>query len=380
MCRSRAVKVLIGDIFESKAQTLVNTVNCVGVMGKGIALRFRERFPDMYEDYVLRCKAREVKLGQPYLYRRLIPPWIVNFPTKYHWRDRSSLEAIVRGTEYLAKHSREWGIESLAVPPLGCGEGQLDWRVVGPTLYRHLSQLPIPVELYAPYGTPETELLPAFLEGTIARIDDDVEWATPHRLEPGLVAIVAILARIEREPYHWPIGRTMFQKIAYFATESGIPTGLTYQRSSFGPFAVNLKRATARLQNHLLIRERRLGRGYVVQVGPTFQDAWHAYERDLTKWQPTIDKLSDLFARMDTNKAEVAATVHFAARSLAEKYCRRPSEREVFDEVMNWKRRRRPSLKEADVALAIRNLSALGWLDVSPSGDLLVDEEALLEA
>src|SRR5437588_87194 len=114
------VKVTIGDILQSNAQTLVNTVNCVGVMGKGIALQFRKRFPDMYEDYLRRCKANQVKLGMPYLYRRLVPPWIINFPTKYHWRSLSSLDAIVHGMQHLAEQYQEWGVTSLAVPPLGC--------------------------------------------------------------------------------------------------------------------------------------------------------------------------------------------------------------------------------------------------------------------
>lgn len=373
------MKVLIGDILESSAQTRVNTVNCVGVMGKGIALAFRRRFPAMYEDYVRRCEAKQVKLGRPYLFTSLVPPWIVNFPTKHHWRDRSSLSAIVQGMEYLEAHYQRWGITSLAVPPLGCGEGQLDWRVVGPTLYRHLKRLSIPVELYAPYGTPENELEPAFLEGTVSRIGDDLDWGSPNRIPPGLVALVAILARIEQEPYHWPIGRTTFQKIAYFATVCGIPTGLKYQRSSFGPFAPELKRATARLQNHSLIREKSLGRMYSVEVGPTFRDAYRAYERELVEWGPKIEQLSNLFARMDTKKAELAATVHFAAKTLTEEHGRKPSEQEVFDEVMRWKWRRRPALKPADVASAIRNLSALGWLDVEPSDDLEVpDEEALI--
>jgi len=79
------VKVITGDIFESKAQTLVNTVNSVGVMGKGIALEFKRRFPEMYEDYVARCKRREVRLGEPYLFKRATLPWILNFPTKDDW-------------------------------------------------------------------------------------------------------------------------------------------------------------------------------------------------------------------------------------------------------------------------------------------------------
>ena len=116
------VKVLTGNLFESNAQTLVNTVNCVGVMGKGVALEFKKRFPDMFDDYEKRCQRHEVKLGRPYLYKRLVPPWILNFPTKDHWRSVASLEAIVEGLKYLLQHHKEWGITSMAVPPLGCGQ------------------------------------------------------------------------------------------------------------------------------------------------------------------------------------------------------------------------------------------------------------------
>src|SRR5271168_538195 len=143
------IRVRIGDIFESNAQTLVNTVNTVGVMGKGVALGFRKHFPEMYDDYVRRCERHEVQLGKPYLFRRVVPPHIINFPTKEHWRSVSRLEDIVKGLRYLQEHVQAWGVTSLAVPPLGCGEGQLEWRVVGPTLYRGLYELGIPVELYA---------------------------------------------------------------------------------------------------------------------------------------------------------------------------------------------------------------------------------------
>jgi len=148
------VKVLVGDLFESKAQTWVNTINCVGVMGKGVALEFKNRFPDMYEDYVTRCKRGEVKLGYPYLFKRLVPPWILNFPTKDHWRSVANLKSIIEGLKYLLSHYKDWRIQSLAIPPLGCGQGQLEWRIVGPTLYRLLSKIDIPIELYAPYVTP----------------------------------------------------------------------------------------------------------------------------------------------------------------------------------------------------------------------------------
>lgn len=374
------VKVIIGDMFKSKAQTLVNTVNCVGIMGKGIALEFKKRFPEMHEDYLRRCEAREVKLGQPYLYRSLLPPWILNFPTKDHWRSVSKLEDIVRGLRYLEKQYREWGITSLAVPPLGCGHGQLEWRVVGPTLYRHLKRLDIPVELYAPYGTPHEELQPTFLEQT--PVEERVEATTeaPSRMKPAWVALVKILEEIENERYHYPVGRTSFQKIAYFATESGIPTGLSYRRSSYGPYAPELKALITRLVNNGLIREERLGRMFAVKTGPTFQDAWRAYEGELAGWNKTIEAVADLFMRMRTQQAELAATVHFVAKGVAsKKNAEQPSELEVLGEVMSWKQKRRPPLKEADVAATIRGLSMLGWLKVKPSSDLPVSEEAVLD-
>jgi len=152
------VTVKIGDLFTSRAQTLVNAVNCVGVMGKGIALGFKQHFPDMYEDYVARCGRGDLRLGEPYLFKRKELPWILNFPTKDHWRGLSRISDIVRGLEFLCARHQKWDITSMAVPPLGCGNGQLDWAVIGPTLFRHLSTLGIPVELYAPDKTPKDQL------------------------------------------------------------------------------------------------------------------------------------------------------------------------------------------------------------------------------
>jgi uncharacterized protein YwgA/O-acetyl-ADP-ribose deacetylase (regulator of RNase III) len=374
------VHTLIGDLFESKAQTLVNTVNCVGVMGKGIALEFKKRFLDMYEDYVKRCSERKVRLGEPYVFRRLLPPWILNFPTKYDWRSVSRLSDIVAGLESLEKHYRGWGINSLAVPPLGCGQGQLEWRVVGPTLYRHLSRLNIPVDLYAPHGTPKEEIERGFLSQAAVAASVRSPSNEVHRINPAWVALVEILARINREPYHWPVGRTTFQKIAYFATDLGIPTGLRYGRGSFGPFASELKPLITRLVNNGLLREEKLGRMFSVKPGRTYQDAVRSYWRELDEWEPMIERTTDLFLRMRTQQAEVAATVYFAARSLARDSQDKPSEGDVLEEVKRWKQKRRPPLKDEDIARAVRNLNLLGWLQVRPSADLPLPEEALLNA
>jgi uncharacterized protein YwgA/O-acetyl-ADP-ribose deacetylase (regulator of RNase III) len=374
------IRVLIGDIFESEAQALVNTVNTVGVMGKGVALGFRKHFPEMYVDYVRRCERREVLLGRPYLYRRVVAPHIINFPTKEHWRSVSRISDIVEGLNFLKAHIAEWEVRSLAVPPLGCGEGQLEWRVVGPTLYRGLSEFGIPIELYAPFGTPQAELQPEFLgpaqEKGVPVLPS--KSAPSFRIEPGWVALVAILESAMRERYHFPIGRVGFQKLAYFATEVGIPTGLVYRKGSYGPYSAEVKHILSRLINNGLIVERKRGRMLATEVGPTLQDATAAYDQFLAQWRTKIERVVDLVVRMNTEDAEIAATVHFAAAQLRESLGSRPAESGVLDYVLNWKIRRRPPLDIGEVATAIRRLNVLGWIDATASDNLPVVEEAMI--
>jgi len=138
-----------GNLFESHAQTLVNTVNCAGVMGKGVALVFRERYPAMYEDYRRRCENGEIQPGVLTLYKDS-RPWILNFPTKRHWRARSRLEDVEAGLKELALRCEEWGITSLGMPALGCGHGGLEWADVRALIQEHLGGLGIEIEVYEP--------------------------------------------------------------------------------------------------------------------------------------------------------------------------------------------------------------------------------------
>src|SRR6266566_2728988 len=361
------VHSLIGNIFESRAQTLVNTVNCVGIMGKGLALEFKRLFPDMYEDYVARCKANEVKLGEPYLYRRLFPPWVLNFPTKDHWRSVSRLSDIVAGLEYLERHYREWEITSLAVPALGCQNGQLEWRIVGPTLYRHLSRLEIPVELYAPYGTPQEEVETTFLAQPLVSPSQNSSQGERTKMNPAHVALVEIIARIVREPYHWPIGRILFQKMAYFATELGLPTNLHFVRDSYGPFSPEISLLITRLVNNGLIQEVQQGERFTLKLGPTYKDATHVFQTELAQWEAIIDRIADLFLRMEMQEAEIAATAHFTAQALEHEDGSVVTEKAIFDGVKQWKQRRRPPLQDDAIAQTIRDLNVLGWLHAQPS-------------
>ena len=151
------------------------------------------------------------------------------------------LDSIVEGLDFLLAHYKEWGITSIAIPPLGCGEGQLEWRIVGPTLYRYFSKMDIPVELYA-HTTPLTEeLQPQFLSGheVYKNTIPDPKW-----IPAGWVILVEIIKRLEDEPYkqHSSIGKTIFQKIAYVASKAGVDTKLDFQQASYGPYSADSKK------------------------------------------------------------------------------------------------------------------------------------------
>lgn len=369
------MKILVGDILKSKTQTLINTVNCVGIMGKGIALEFKNRFPEMFKDYVESCARKEVKPGVPYLYKTLFLPQIVNFPTKDHWKSVARISDIEHGMQYLLSHYKEWGITSLAIPPLGCGNGQLEWRAVGPLIYKYAKKMDIPVEMYAPYGTPPKELTVEFLSRATSDTNIPSRAKITPSMNPAWVALVEILRRIEEQPYHWPVGRTIFQKIAYVATQQGLPTGFMYQKGSFGPFSRELKNAETKLVNSNLLQEERLGRMFMVKVGPNLARVRKDFESALTRWEGIIDRTADLFMRMDTDQAEIVATVIYAADSLRKKENGDLTEMQVLDSVMRWKQRRRPPLEKSIVASTIRNLGMLRWLDVKPDASLPVSED-----
>src|SRR3990172_1791301 len=374
------MKILVGDILQSKAQTLINTVNCVGIMGKGIAQEFKNRFPEMFDDYAERCERKEVKPGVPYLYKTLLPPQIINFPTKDHWKSVSRITDIEHGMQLLFSQYKEWGITSLAIPPLGCGNGQLEWKAVGPLIYRYASQMDIPVELYAPYGTPPKELTTEFLSQTSHASQQKNGRTVQSAINPAWIALVEILRRIEGQPYHWPTGRTIFQKLAYVATRQGLPTGFEYQKGSFGPFSRDLKNAETKLVNNNLLQEERCGQMFLVKSGPNFDRVRKDSQVSLDKWLPIIDKITDLFMRVNTDQAEVIATVMFAADALKMEKRSVPTETEVLDAVLQWKQKRRPPLDEAAVASTIRNLGMLRWLDVKPDAALPVPEEESIPA
>lgn len=153
-----------GNLLEADAEALVNTVNCVGVMGKGIALQFKRAFPENFKEYRFACTAGQVVLGHMFTHATSSlsnPKYIINFPTKLHWKNKCRLEDIKSGLENLAQETHGLGIKSIAIPPLGCGAGGLEWKVVGPLIESaFVDAQDVTVILYEPSGAPNVHEMP----------------------------------------------------------------------------------------------------------------------------------------------------------------------------------------------------------------------------
>ena len=359
-------------MFSTNAQTLVNTVNCVGVMGKGVALKFKERFPDMFEDYARRCERKAVKLGEPYLYEDKSGIKILNFPTKDHWRSASRLSDIESGLTFLAAHYERWGIKSMAMPPLGCGNGGLSWSEVGPLIYQKLKSLPIDIDVFAPYGTSGTELKIEFLAAP-TQLSLEGKGRRLEKMNPGWAALIEVLKELEDQPYAPPVGRTIFQKICFVITELGVPTGFQFGKGSYGPFSADVKPALHDFANRNWVQERPLGRMVALHVGEQFSKDRSKFADEIERYRKSIDKTVDLFSRIkNTEQAEEVLTVLFASQQVKKGDKNADvEEQQIYDYILDWKKTWQEPAKKESVAEAVRSLALLGWIRVKPSTSMM---------
>ena len=359
------MKVKIGNLFESKCNTIVNTVNCVGVMGKGIALEFKKQYPAMFRDYVNKCDFGEVKSGKPYVYEDASGMKILNFPTKDHWRSPSRLSYIVDGLDWFIEHYQEYGIESIAFPPLGCGNGGLTWDVVGPIMYQKLKDLPIEIEIYAPFGATQRELSEEFF---LARdYKQEIVGASNSKVNPKWYLILQVVRELNEREYALKVGRTIFQKICYVITRNGVDTGFAFSKGSYGPFSAQVKDSITALANANLILEEQLGRMISLKVSNDVEIKRDKFSD--AEWD-AVRKTVDLFGRVkSTDQAEVIATVLFSYDQLAKKM-EYISDKDVYDFVLDWKPHWKGE-KEFEVCETIHNMAMLSLMKIAHSQQLM---------
>ena len=343
-----------GDLLAEPAEALVNTVNCVGIMGRGVALQFRNAFPANYTAYKAACDREEVQPGRMFVYelgQLTRPRWIINVPTTRHWRGKSRIEDIESGLTALVTEIRARGIRSIALPPLGAGLGGLDWRKVKPLIVAALAPIDaLEVTLFEPAGPPA--------DGR-GMVPQEVPTMTPGR-----AALVGLMDRYLgglMDPF---VSLLEVHKLMYFMQQAGQPLRLDYVKAAYGPFAENLGHVLARVEGHMVA-------GY--------RDGGDAPDKELTlvpgavaearialaaapETQARFDRVAALVAGFETPFGlELLSTVHWVAKEAGS-----TEPAAVIAGVYAWGERKR-RFSERQIGLALDTLMAQGWLP-GPAG------------
>ncbi|MVA72232.1 Appr-1-p processing protein [Agrobacterium vitis] len=331
-----------GDLFSQPAEALVNTVNCVGVMGKGVALEFKKRWPDNYKAYKRVCDAQELAPGRMFVFDRgqLFhedgPRYIINFPTKDHWRAKSKIEYVSDGLDALVDEIKKRNISSIAMPPLGCGNGGLDWKDVRPLIETRLSALPdVHVIVLAPRDAEDEP------EHSLGKFTMNYERA------------VLLKSMGDLEGYFdGNFDRISLQKIVYFLQALGIPFNLQFSRNLHGPYSESLRKA--------LIAFEKLGviKGFVSgdrqsHVTPGAYAAADEYLKESeNSGADVIERLGKLIQGYESPYGlELLSSVHWLA--VKEKHY--PVEK-IIEAMQDWNENKRNTFGENVIRLAYERL------------------------
>lgn len=362
-----------GNLLDAEAEALVNTVNTVGVMGKGIALQFKRAFPENYMAYKRACNQGAVELGRVFVWAAGAlmhdgPRYIINFPTKRHWRSKSRLGDIRTGLEDLVRQLDDLSIRSVAVPPLGCGHGGLRWDDVRPLIeeaFEGLSE--ITVLLYPPEGAP-------------AAGNQPVRTETP-RMTPGRAALIGIMERYI--PFAVEITAVDIQKGMYFLQEAGEPLRLEYVKARYGPYADNLRHVLNSIEGHFIRGTGDGSAGALDSIPFEVLDAAKPAAAAALAEQPDtstrMDRVAELIEGYEsTYGLELLATVHWAAQrdDQGDRRAEPLGLDQVEKVVISWNRRKEQLFTHRHVAKAYNRLREQGWLEPAEPAGLIAGVRA----
>ena len=340
-----------GDIFAEDVDALVNSVNCVGVMGRGIALQFKKRFPQNFKAYESACKRSEVQPGQMFVHEtgQLSPRYIINFPTKRHWRSKSRMEDIEGGLDALVREIRERNIQSIAIPPLGSTLGGLRWDDVRPRIETALAGLDdLEVMLFEPGGGPPDD-----------RPNPSTKAPTMTHGRATLLCLLDSYLRALLDPF---VTLLEVHKLLYFIQQAGEPLRLRFEKHYYGPYAKNLRHVLAAMESHHLIGyDGREAPDTQLELVPGAIEEATALLADDPEARERLERVTDLVEGFESSFGlELLATVHWVATD-------RPSatEREVIQRTHAWGQHKR-QFTERQIRLALGVLRDKGWL-VAPS-------------
>ncbi len=341
------IELVHGDLLSADAEALVNTVNTVGVMGKGIALQFKKAYPANYDAYKRACDAGEVVAGRMFVFqtgRLESPQLIINFPTKRHWRGKARLSDVQAGLVDLVRVLQDCHVRSVAVPPLGCGNGGLEWSEVKPIIEDALRPLEnVTVLLHEPAGAPLPE------EQRIA--------TDPPRMTPGRAVLLAALDTYVADPLA-TITPLVMQKMSYLLQAAGQPLRLRFRKAQFGPYAENLNHVIQAMDGHFITGAGDRSAPASMKLVPEAVDAaWEFLIEDKTT-RAHIDRVYSLISGFESPLGlELLTTVHWAAYEDGAS-----SPEQACEIVASWTERKRRTFNARHVAVAWQRLEDQGWL------------------
>lgn len=339
-----------GDLLKDDSEAVVNTVNCVGIMGRGIALQFKNTFPENFKAYKDACDRDEVQPGVMFVFEtgNITPPrFIINFPTKRHWRGASRMEDVESGLVDLVKVIRELGIQSIAIPPLGSGLGGLHWPDVRKRIEGALAELPeVRVRVYEPHQ----ESAPPM----------KTKSQKVPKMTAGRAALVELIRRYQAgllDPY---VTLLEIHKLMYFMQEAGEQLRLEFKPHHYGPYAENLRHVLHAIEGYFIAGYADGGDSPTKRLNlvPGAAEEAEAFLAKSVETRRRYERVSDLVAGFESPLGlELLSTVHWVAtrKGLTDVEM-------VTNEVHNWSERKK-QFTQRQVGIAYEFLQRKGWLE-----------------
>lgn len=338
-----------GDILAAPAEALVNTVNCVGVMGRGIAPQFRKAYPANFKVYKAACDQHQVQPGRMLVFKTGAlagPRYVINFPTKRHWKGNSRMEDIDSGLVALVEEVRQRDIRSIAIPPLGCGLGGLNRAEVRPRIEQAFARLPdVQVLIFEPSGAPQPEAM--------------VKTAKAPLMTAGRAVLVDLMSRYLSAVMDPCITLLEIHKLMYFMQESGENLRLNYEKAHYGPYATNLRHVLTLLEGHFI-------RGYgdaeddpakPIELLPGVAESASTFIASHPQSQANCARVAKLIEGFETPYGmELLATVHWVCTREGAKL-----PEDAIERTYAWNERKR-NFDPQELKVAFNTLSSQGWL------------------
>jgi O-acetyl-ADP-ribose deacetylase (regulator of RNase III) len=346
------IKAAHGNLLLSEAEALVNTVNTVGIMGKGIALQFKRAYPDMFAEYERAAKMGQLRLGEMSVWENSSltgPKFIINFPTKRRRRSPSRLPDIEAGLVDLVRVIETRGIKSVAIPPLGCGHGGLNWRDVEALIVAAMATLPegVDVFVYPPEGAPPSE--------------DMVDRRTPPPLTPARAALIKLLRNYENFALH-DTSLIEVQKLVYFLQLAGQDLRLNFVKGRYGPYSDSIRKTLRDMEGHFIVGFGD-GSASVLSAEPlrVMPDVVSQADAVLANDAEVMDRVRRVMALTDgfdsTYGLELLATVYWVAHDINSR-----DTEAIYQDVQRWTQRKAELFTRDHIVAAIDQLDKQSWL------------------